>query len=232
MKKILNILARVWRVVRVPMLCLMVVAAMLISLVTLTALCMKDAMDGRIYTADTLPSPVVDNYDCILVLGAGLKADGTPSDMLTDRVKTACSLYDPARPIPIIMSGDHTDSYNEVAAMKKLATSLGVDSSDVFLDHEGYSTYESVWRVKEVFGAKRVLIVTQEYHLTRALFIARELGLEADGIPADLRAYRGATYRHLREYLARYKDMFQAGREHKVTETFTPVDLNGDGDQT
>ena len=172
-------------------------------------------------------------YDCILVLGAGVREDGSPSDMLRDRVTVACELYtNTGGDTPLLMSGDHTGDYNEVGVMKSLAASLGVPTEDVFLDHKGYSTYESLYRAKHVFGAKRILIVTQEYHLHRALYIARELGIEAVGVPADLRPYRGQTRYEAREVLARFKDFFSAAKGGYGGHLDLPVDLDGNGDLT
>ena len=171
------------------------------------------------------------DYDCILVLGAGVRDDGTPSDMLRDRVTMAVKLYEKTG-IPLLMSGDHTGDYNEVGVMKNLAVELGVPSEDVFLDHEGYSTYESIYRAKHVFGAKKILIITQEYHLHRALYISRELGMKAEGISADLRPYRKQAQYSLREHLARFKDFFTAAKGEYDGHIDPPVDLNGDGNDT
>ena len=174
------------------------------------------------------------NYDCILVLGAGVRADGSPSDMLRDRVSVACDLYKTAGEgeIPLLMSGDHTGNYNEVGVMKTLAADMGVPTEDIFLDHEGYSTYESLYRAKHVFGAKRIIIVTQGYHLHRALYIARELGMEAVGVSADLRPYRKQAVYGAREVLARFKDLFSAAKGDYEGHIDPPVDLNGDGNLT
>ena len=170
-------------------------------------------------------------YDCILVLGAGVRDDGTPSDMLRDRVTVAVRLYE-LTGAPLLMSGDHTGDYNEVGVMKALAVELGVPSEDVFLDHEGYSTYESLYRAKGVFLAKRILSVTQEYHLYRALYISRELGMEAEGVSADLRPYRKQAQYSLREHLARFKDFFTAAKGEYDGHLDPPVDLEGDGNDT
>ncbi len=195
--------------------------------------CMVDAMNDRVTSVSATPN--LTGYDCILVLGAGVREDGTASPMLSDRVSVACDLYtagDTAG-VPLLMSGDHTGDYNEVAVMKTLAIEAGVPSEDIFLDHEGYSTYESLRRAKEVFGAKKVVIVSQGYHLYRALFIARELGLEAIGCPADLRDYYLQTRYELREKLARFKDFFVAIREDALPAyTGEPIDLTGDGSLT
>ena len=147
------------------------------------------------------------NYDCIVVLGAGLKSNGTPSDMLYDRVAAAVKLYQNGVSDRILMSGDHgQDAYDEVTAMKNCAIEMGVPSDAIYLDHEGLSTYESIYRAKNVFGLDSFVIVTQEYHLYRAIYIAGELGVNAVGVSADLRSYSGNAYRMVREFLARDKD--------------------------
>ena len=192
------------------------------SMVSLTA--------DRVVTAQTLPDTA--DYDCILVLGAGVKDDGTPSDMLYDRVRVAVELYRATEGVPLLMSGDHTGDYNEVGVMKALAVEMGVPSEDIFLDHEGYSTYESLYRARYVFGAKQILIVTQKYHLHRALYIARELGMEAEGVSADLRPYRLQGRYNAREHLARFKDFFTAAKGEYDGHLDPPVDLDGDGNLT
>ncbi len=189
----------------------------------------------RVTTAESLQTALMSGeYDCILVLGAGLKGDNiTPSDMLYDRVSVAAELYRLGEgKTPLLMSGDHTGDYNEVAVMKSLAVELGASSEDVFLDHAGYSTFESIYRAKEKFGAKKIVIITQEYHLHRALHIARELGLEAVGVSADLRNYRGQTRYDAREVLARFKDLFVAAKGEYAGDVGDAVDLKGNGDQT
>lgn len=213
---------------------LLLMCAFLLGVLVLTVSAgMKAAVGDRVRSADELAVLASEApFDCILVLGAGLRADGSPSDMLHDRVSVGTQLYHQTERTPLLMSGDHTGSYNEVAAMKDLAISLGADSTDIFLDHAGYSTYESILRAKEIFGARRVLIVTQEYHLYRALYIAESLGLEAYGISADLRAYRGQTKYELRETLARFKDLFTGARLEHTTFDEPPVSLLGNGDET
>lgn len=145
--------------------------------------------------------------DCILVLGAGLRRDGTPSDMLADRLDTAISLYfDGAAPC-LLLSGDNSSKdYDEVSAMMKYAADRGVPEEALIPDYAGFSTYESLYRAREIFSAERVIIVTQEYHLYRALWCAEAFGVDAVGVSADLRPYRGQTFREVREVLARNKD--------------------------
>ena len=147
-------------------------------------------------------------YDCILVLGCGVRPDGTPSPMLNDRVETAVTLYKMGVSSSILMSGDHDGNYNEVKVMTDKALGMGVPASAVFTDEAGFSTYDSIYRVKEVFHADRILIVSQRFHLRRALYIAGRLGLKAGAVSADLQGYAGYTYSELRELAARCKDFY------------------------
>ncbi len=174
-----------------------------------------------------------ERYDCILVLGCRVYPDGRLSDMLADRVLTGVELYFGGLSDRLLMSGDHrTDAYNEVDAMKEFAKEQGVPSEAIFLDHDGYSTYDSVLRAKETFGAEKLLIVTQEYHLSRALYLADRLGLEADGVSADRRGYSGQLKRDLREILARCKDVWYGYTKPEPEVISASVDLSGDGDLT
>ena len=121
--------------------------------------------------------------DCILIFGCGVWDDGTPTPMLSDRLKTGIEIYNAGGGDRLLMSGDHGRAdYDEVNAMKKFAVDRGIESGAVFMDHAGFSTYESVFRAKEVFKAKKVILVTQEYHLYRALYVAKALGLDAYGV--------------------------------------------------
>ena len=147
--------------------------------------------------------------DCILVLGCGLRPDGSPSDMLHDRVSVGADVFLLGVSDRLLLSGDRAGtSYDEVTAMKRLALELGISSDEIDSDYEGFSTYESVLRAKEIFDAEKIIIVTQKYHLYRALYIADSLGLDAYGVSADLRTYRGQLYRDIRELAARVKDFF------------------------
>ncbi len=183
-----------------------------------------------IYAVDALPDG---DYDCILILGAGVHSDGSPSNMLEDRLKTGISLYNNGKAPVILMSGDHgTADYDEVNNMKKYATDAGVDADAIFLDHAGFSTYDSLYRAKEVFGADKIVIVTQKYHLYRALYIADSLGIEAVGVPADLREYRGQPVYDAREILARTKDFFTAILKPLPICLGDKIDLTGSASQT
>ena len=188
-------------------------------------------------TADQIITPedaaALEGVDCILVLGCLVKADGTPSDMLYDRISVGVTLYQNGASPKLLMSGDHGQKeYDEVNTMKAYAIDAGVPSADVFMDHAGFSTYESIYRAKEIFGADKIIIVTQEYHLHRALYIANALGIEAYGVSADLRGYSGQTKRDLREILARIKDLGYSLFKPAPTYLGDPISLDQSGDVT
>ena len=169
----------------------------------------KSGADGRIVAVSDAADM---NADAILVLGAGIKKDGRPSDMLADRIKVGVELYGAGASPLLLMSGDGArKGYDETATMRDVAVGAGVEESAIICDTLGLSTYESVLRARDVYGFRRLIIVTQEYHLYRALSIADALGVEAVGVSADLRPYRGQMYRELREILARNKDFLLHG---------------------
>ena len=173
----------------------------------------------------------LEDVDCILVLGCGVKSNGTPSDMLKDRLLRSIELYNQKSAPKLLMSGDHGQpDYDEVNTMKNYAKEKGVPSVDIFMDHAGFSTYESIYRAKEIFGADKIVIVTQKYHLHRALYIAKKLGVEAYGVSSDQRTYIGQTARNIREILARNKDFFTLKfmPEPKYMGDTIAVDGNGD----
>ena len=171
------------------------------------------------------------DMDCILVLGCGVKDNGVPSDMLRDRLIRSIDLYKNNAAPKLLMSGDHgkTD-YNEVGTMKNFAIDSGINSEDIFMDHAGFSTYESIYRAKEIFGAEKIIIVSQEYHLYRALHIAECFGLEAYGVAADYHTYGGQAYREVREILARAKDFVTSLFKPEPTYLGEFISIKGNGD--
>ena len=174
----------------------------------------------------------LENIDCIIVLGSGFWGD-KPSPMLEDRLLEGINLYNNNVSNKIIMSGDHgREEYDEVNIMKNYAIEKGVPSENIFMDHAGFSTYESIYRAKEIFKAKKVVIVTQKYHLYRALYIANQLGLEAYGVGSDPRKYVGATYRELREILARDKDFIKCIFKPEPTYLGETISVSGNGNAT
>ena len=175
----------------------------------------------------------LEDIDCILVLGCFVKDDGRPSDMLFDRLTRGVELYDLGAAPKLLMSGDHgREEYDEVAAMKQFAIDEGIPSEDVFMDHAGFSTYESIYRAKEIFQADKILIVTQEYHLYRALYIANQLGVEAYGVSSDYHTYVGQFMRDFREMLARVKDCATCIFKPEPTYLGDAIPIFGDGNLT
>lgn len=191
----------------------------------------KASTKNKILTAEQAAE--LSDVDCILVLGCGVRSDGSPSDMLHDRLRRSVELYDLGAAPKLLMSGDHgRENYDEVDAMKTFAVENGIASENVFMDHAGFSTYESMYRAKEIFQAKKILIVTQEYHLYRAIYIAQSLGLEAYGVSADYRGYYGQTKREVREILARVKDFGTSLLQPKPTYLGSAIPIWGDGNLT
>ena len=175
----------------------------------------------------------LEDVDCVLVLGAGVWDNQRPSHMLEDRLLQGIELYEIGVSNRLLMSGDHGRvNYDEVNIMKKFAIDEGVPSGNVFMDHAGFSTYESLYRARDIFKAKKIIIVTQGYHLYRALYIANAMGLEAYGVAADPRQYAGQDYREARESLARVKDFFSVIAKPKPTYLGEAISVNGNGDIT
>lgn len=175
----------------------------------------------------------LEDVDCILVLGCKVNSNGEPSAMLHDRLRRGVELYDAGAAPKLLMSGDHgTVTYNEVRSMKQFAIDNGIASDDVFMDHAGFSTYESIYRARDIFQAEKIIIVTQEYHLYRALYISQALGVEAYGVNADYRSYSGQTARDIREILARNKDFVTSIFKPLPTYLGDAIPIWGSGDAT
>ena len=184
-----------------------------------------------ILTADK--AAALTDVDCILVLGCGVYSNGTPTSMLADRLQRGVELYQSGAGPKLLMSGDHGQAdYDEVNVMKNYALKEGIPSSDIFMDHAGFSTYESMYRARDIFQAKKIIIVTQKYHLYRALYIARALGLEAYGVPADYRIYAEQSARDFREILARNKDFLTSLFKPLPTYLGEAIPVSGDGNLT
>ncbi len=208
--------------------CVVAVAAVFAATNVITVVGSK----GSIVTASAAQSQM-QQADAIVVLGASVLADGTPSTILQDRLDDGIQLYFAGVAPKIIMSGDNeTASYNEVKAMKSYAIAQGVPSEDIFCDHAGFSTYESMYRAKYVFGCERIVVATQTYHLYRALWSAQCLGMQAQGVPSDYRTYQKQTQYDIREIPARTKDFFKALLRVPSTYVGDPISLNQSGDVT
>jgi len=173
------------------------------------------------------------DVDCIVVLGCLVHSDGDPSDMLEDRLRRGVALYQQGTAPKLLMSGDHGRvDYDEVDAMKQYAMDAGIASEDVFMDHAGFSTYETIYRAKEIFGADKIVIVTQEYHLYRALYIAKALGIEAYGVGSDYHRYLNQSSREIREVLARVKDFAMCLFKPEPTYLGETIPISGNGELT
>lgn len=191
----------------------------------------KRSAADQIITSDAAAE--LTDADCILVLGCYVYDSGRPSDMLADRLRRGIELYQAGAAPKLLMSGDHGQKgYNEVKAMKLKAMEAGIPSEDVFMDHAGFSTYESIYRARDVFAADKVIIVTQEYHLYRALYIANALGVEAYGVAADYHTYVGQANREVREILARNKDFATSILKPNPTYLGEVIPVSGDGNLT
>ena len=188
----------------------------------------KNSVKDKIVDENSLDK----NYDAILVLGAGLK-NGKPSPVLKDRLDMAYKLYEDGYSEKIIVSGDHGKKYyDEVNVMKNYLLDKGVDSNNIFMDHAGFSTYDSVYRAKEIFLANKIIIVTQQFHLYRSLYIAKQLKLDAVGVSATLRDYSGSVKFEIREILARDKDFVKSIFKPEPKYLGDTISVFGDGNAT
>lgn len=168
--------------------------------------------------------------ECIMVLGASVHPDGTPSPMLEDRLETGIELYNRGVAPKLLLTGDNGQiEYNEVEAMKNYAVNAGVPEEDIFLDHAGFSTYDSVYRASYVFGVESMVAVTQEYHLYRTLHGCKKMGIEAVGTGADQEVYAGQEYREIREVLARVKDFVMWLIKPEATFLGEAIPISGSG---
>lgn len=188
----------------------------------------KNSVKDKIVDENSLDK----NYDAILVLGAGLR-NGKPSPVLKDRLDMAYKLYEDGYSKKIIVSGDHGKKYyDEVNVMKNYLLDKGVDSNNIFMDHAGFSTYDSVYRAKEIFLANKIIIVTQQFHLYRSLYIAKQLKLDAVGVSATLRDYSGSVKFEIREILARDKDFVKSIFKPEPKYLGDTISVFGDGNAT
>lgn len=178
-----------------------------------------------IYTAENAPQKEV-----ALVLGAKVHQDGRLSDMFRDRIDTAIGLYKADKVEKILVSGDHgKKEYDEVNAAKEYILQEGVPGADVFLDHAGFDTYDSVYRARDVFEVESMIIVTQAYHLPRALYIADRLGVEAVGASADLRTYGRQESRDFREKFAVVKAWLDVTLKSEPKFLGEAIPISGEG---
>lgn len=148
--------------------------------------------------------------ECILVLGAGIKDKETPSPMLKDRLDTAIELYENKAAPKVLLTGDNgTEYHNEIHVMLNYMINAGIPEEDIFCDHAGFSTYDSMYRAEDIFKVKKMIVVTQTYHEYRAMYIGEKLGIDCIGVSSDQEKYSGQSKRELREIAARAKDVFK-----------------------
>ena len=158
-------------------------------------------------TAGDIREPSAEEgYEIAVVFGAKVHEGGALSHMLSDRMDAAISLYHAGKVQKILVSGDGRGEWSETKHMKDYAMRNGVAEEDILEDGEGYSTMETVTRAKELFGIEKCVLVTQKYHLYRALYAAESFGMNVVGVNSDPRPYYGQLYRDIREVLARVKD--------------------------
>ena len=188
-----------------------VIFVAVVCVATVLSVCIINLLVKGSVAANIVDTPaelsVDGKIDCIVILGAGLQSNGQPSHMLEDRIKTGVEVFNTVDADYILMSGDRSgEYYDEPSAMKQYARSFGVDEDKILLDGQGFSTFESISRVKDEYGFESIIIITQKYHLYRAIYIAEDFGMQVRGADATLDVYSGQLYRDFREILARIKD--------------------------
>jgi len=168
--------------------------------------------------------------DAIMVLGALVYDSGRPSPIVADRLDYGYALYQQGKAKKILVSGDHgRKDYDEVNAMMNYLLDKGVPREDIFMDHAGFNTYDSMYRAKEIFRVESLLISTQEFHIGRAVYIARRLGLEAYGYPCEDKAIYNMEYMNARERLARVKAFLDTTIKRKPKYLGEAIPISGDG---
>lgn len=209
---------------------LIIVIAALIALILVMNFIVVMSAARHILTEDECTD--IDKVDCILVLGCGLYR-GKPSPMLADRLDMAIALYNQGVSDKILVSGDHGQAdYDEVNVMKQYCLDNGVPSEDVFMDHAGFSTYDSMYRAGSVFQVEKCIVVTQKYHLYRAVYVGQRLGLDTYGVPAREVNYAGQLYRDVREIIARDKDLLKTIFKPAAVFGGEAIPVSGNGDIT
>jgi SanA protein len=173
----------------------------------------------------------VPHAQAALVLGAQVMPNGAPSSMLSDRISAAAELYTAGRVNKLLLSGDHSrKNYDEVGTMRRILLAKGIPAEDIFTDHAGFDTWDSAQRARRVFDVSTAVVVTQRFHMARALYDARRAGLKVTGYAADRRDY-GRVMRRLqvREAFARVKtlgDVVTGADPHFLG---TEIPISGDG---
>jgi SanA protein len=207
---------------------LLAVAAPLILIAAANALVLLDARGEAKASVSAVP-----HAQAALVLGAQVKPDGTPSDMLADRVAAAADLYRAGKVDKLLLSGDHGRwAYDEVGTMRRELLARGIPARDLFTDHAGFDTWDSAQRARRVFGVESAIVVTQGFHMARALYAAHRAGMRATGFTADRRSYGSVMARlRVREALARVKVVADAvtGADPRLLGPRLPIGGDGRG---
>ncbi|MGB9672964.1 MAG: SanA/YdcF family protein [Anaerolineales bacterium] len=165
---------------------IIILTAIFLSLPILSRLYIYGKVKEKIFAVDTVPASQI-----AIVFGAGLNHAGQPTTVLRDRIDTAVRLYQTGKVTKLLFSGDNrTENYNEPLSMKIYAISLGIPEDSIILDFAGRRTYDTCYRAKEIFGVENAILVTQRFHLARALYTCQELGIQSTGVPADIHRYR------------------------------------------
>lgn len=214
-----------WSLVGGAIVVLLIVLAILIPNLIVT----RSADDHIVLTPENAPQAL-----CAIVLGAKVYENGTPAPMLADRLETGVRLYELGKVGKLLLSGDHGQTdYDEVNVMLDYVLARGVPEEDVFTDHAGFDTYDTMYRARDVFLVADCLIVTQEFHLSRAVYTARSLGLEATGVVADIQPYANEFKNAARDWLARVKAVLQLHITHPEPRYLGPaIPIDGDGRAT
>lgn len=208
-----------------------VVIALIISVVSLTSFSfyaknkIADSTTELVY--DGIQS--VPSSQTVLILGSKVFSDGRLSHVLQDRVLTALELYENGKVEKFLVSGDHgKKNYDEVNAVRKFLLSKGVKAEDIFLDHAGFDTYDSFYRARDIFKVNSMIVVTQEFHLPRALYIGKSLGLDVHGLKADKRVYKANVYNNIRELFSSSKAYLEVALNVKPKFLGEEIPITGD----
>ena len=223
MKKYVRTLAR-WGRILVRLL-------MVVTIATLIAVLAVDAQVAAVGRAKIVSLADAKACDCVIIPGASVTIARQPSLILQDRLDVALEFYKSGRTKRILVSGDHGQKYyDEVNVMRKYLMDQGVPAEAIFMDHAGFDTYDTMYRARDVFQVRSALVVTQEFHLLRALYIGEQLGLEVEGVTSDLHLYSRAGYYRLREYFARMKAFLDCEVFHAQPSFLgEAIPISGDG---
>ena len=211
---------------------------MMIILIIIIVLIATATLFINAYVKNSTKSSIIEDgklndIDVILILGCRVMPNGELSYMLKDRLDKGIELYQNNVAPKIIVSGDHGQAeYDEVNAMKNYLIDNDIPSEDIFMDHAGFSTYDSMYRAKEIFGVNKIVVVTQKYHLYRAIYVGKTVGMEVYGVPAEEIEYYGQFSRDIREFLARNKEFIKCIIKPKPKYLGDKISIDGDGNIT